>query len=72
VLLAGGGIQGGVVHGVSDRIGAYPTLDAVDPVDIHATMYHCMGLDPEAILQDHLRRPFSLCTGRVINPVVVS
>jgi hypothetical protein len=70
VLLAGGGIQGGVVHGASDRIGAYPTSDPVDPVDIHATMYHCMGLDPESILEDHLRRPFSLCAGRVIGPVV--
>jgi hypothetical protein len=66
VLLAGGGIRSGQVHGSSDRIGAYPSSEPVDPVDIHATLYHCLGLDPEQILYDHLRRPFPLCTGRVL------
>jgi hypothetical protein len=66
VLLAGGGIQGGRVHGVSDRIGAYPASDPVDPVDLHATMYHCMGLDPEQGMRDHLQRPYPLSTGRVL------
>src|SRR5262245_23733272 len=32
VLLAGGGVQGGRVVGASDRIGAYPTTEPVDPV----------------------------------------
>jgi hypothetical protein len=66
VLLAGGGIRGGRVLGSSDRIGAYPTADPVDPTDIHATMYHCMGLDPEQTMYDSLRRPFPLSTGRVL------
>jgi hypothetical protein len=70
VLLAGGGIKGGQVVGKSDRIGAYPSSDPVDPVDIHATIYHCMGLDPEQTIYDHLRRPFPICTGRVIAPLV--
>jgi hypothetical protein len=70
VLLAGGGIKGGQVHGSSDRIGAYPSADPVDPVDVHATVYHCMGLDPEQTTDDNLGRPFPLCTGRVIAPLV--
>ncbi len=70
VLLAGGGIRGGQVHGSSDRIGAYPASDPVDPVDLHATVYHCMGLDPEQLIYDNLGRPFPISTGRVIKPLV--
>jgi uncharacterized protein (DUF1501 family) len=70
VLLAGGGIQGGRVHGSSDKIGAYPASEPVDPVDIHATVYHCMGLDPEQTMTDPLGRPYPLGTGRVITPLV--
>jgi uncharacterized protein (DUF1501 family) len=70
VLLAGGGIQGGRVHGASDRIAAYPNADPVDPVDIHATLYHCMGLDPDQSMRDSLQRPYLLTTGRVIESIV--
>ncbi len=69
-LLAGSGIKGGQVHGASDRIAAYPASDPVDPVDIHATVYHCMGLNPELTIHDHLRRPYPICTGQVIGPLV--
>jgi hypothetical protein len=70
VLLAGGGIRGGQVVGKSDSIGAYPASSPIDPVDIHATIYHCMGLNPEQPIHDHLRRPFPISTGRVITPLV--
>jgi hypothetical protein len=66
VLLAGGGIKGGQVYGSSDRLGAYPASDPVDPVDIHATLYSAMGLDPEQTMSDNLQRPFPLSTGRVL------
>ncbi len=70
VLLAGGGIRGGQVYGSSDRIAAYPTTDPVDPVDIHATLYHCMGLNPEQAVYDHLHRPFPLSSGRVLTELL--
>jgi hypothetical protein len=66
VLLAGGGIRGGQVQGSSDRIGAYPVADPVDPVDLHATLYHCLGVDPDQVVHDHLGRPYPLSTGRVL------
>jgi hypothetical protein len=66
VLLAGGGIQGGVVIGASDRIGAYPSENPIDPVDVHATMYHCMGLDPAAVIHDRLGRPHPLSVGKPV------
>ncbi|MBI4602120.1 MAG: DUF1501 domain-containing protein [Planctomycetes bacterium] len=52
-LLALGGIRGGAVHGESDRHGAVPKSDPVDPVDIQATLYHCLGLDPGLVMYDH-------------------
>jgi hypothetical protein len=70
VLLAGGGIRGGQVYGSSDRFGAYPASNPVDPVDIHATIYYCMGLDPEQTMTDHLQRPFPLCTGRALGELL--
>jgi hypothetical protein len=69
-FLAGGGIRGGVVHGESDAHGAYPRSDPVDPVDIQATMYHCLGLDPGLVLYDHLRRPFPITEGKVIRALL--
>jgi hypothetical protein len=37
-ILAGGGIQGGQIHGSSDRIGAEPRDNPVTPADIAATI----------------------------------
>jgi uncharacterized protein (DUF1501 family) len=69
-LLAGGGIHGGLLLGSSDRIAAYPTSDPIDPTDIHATMFHCLGLDPYQTMIDNLQRPHPLSTGRVINALL--
>ncbi len=70
VLLSGGGIKPGQVIGASDKIAAYPVTDPIDPTDIHATMYHCLGLDPEQLMYDHLRRPYPICTGRVVEALI--
>jgi uncharacterized protein (DUF1501 family) len=45
VCLAGGGIRGGQVIGRSDPIGAEPAERPVNPAELVATMYHCLGLD---------------------------
>jgi len=43
--LAGGGIQGGLVHGATDDLG-YAAVDKVCTVhDMHATMLHLLGID---------------------------
>jgi hypothetical protein len=70
VLLAGGGVRGGRVYGASDRVGAYPASDPVDPADIHATLLHCLGLHPGQPMHDHLGRPFPLSTGRVLTALL--
>jgi hypothetical protein len=60
VLLAGGGIKAGHVHGASDRIGARPSRCPVTPADVVATVYACLGIDHEAELRDRLARPLPL------------
>jgi uncharacterized protein DUF1501 len=66
-LLAGGGIRGGQVLGASDRIGAFPISDPVDPTDIQATTYHCLGLSPHLKIYDDLDRPLEISTGKVLS-----
>ena len=47
VLLAGAGIQGGTVYGESDEQAAYVKDKPVSPADICATIYRCLGIDPD-------------------------
>lgn len=47
VILAGGGIRGGQVIGQSDSVGAYPKNQPVTPADVHASVFHAMGYDPQ-------------------------
>lgn len=65
-LLAGGGIRPGVVLGSSDAFAAYPRDHKVDPTDLHATLYHLLGLDPRTIVHDPLGRPQTICHGRIV------
>ena len=69
-VLAGGGIRGGHVFGTSDKHGAFPASDPVDPADIQATLYHLMGLDPDQTMYDQLNRPHAISTGKVIGPLL--
>jgi hypothetical protein len=63
VLLAGGGVTGGVVFGASDRMGAYPAADPVTPADLAATIYWRFGIDPATEIHDQTGRPFRLAEG---------
>jgi hypothetical protein len=49
-LLAGAGVRGGLVHGASDRTGAYVKDNPVSPEDFGATMLHALGIPPETRL----------------------
>jgi hypothetical protein len=66
VLLAGGGVRGGAVHGSSDKIGAYPASDPVTPGDLAATIFWRFGLDPATEIHDQGGRPHRLADGRPI------
>jgi hypothetical protein len=70
IVLAGAGINAGMVHGRSDRRAAYPVEGAVSPQDVVTTIYHCLGISLDTELTDALGRPFRLCQGKVIGSVL--
>ena len=70
IALAGGGIRGGMVYGSSDRKGAEPLSDAVRPCDYLATVFHCLGFDPDTIVHDVEGRPLPISRGRVISELL--
>jgi hypothetical protein len=63
VLLAGAGIRGGSVHGESDAQAAFIKDRPVSPADVCATIYHCLGIDPEMPITDRTGRPVPVAQG---------
>jgi hypothetical protein len=70
MVLAGAGINAGMVHGRSDRRAAVPVDGAVSPQDLVTTIYHCLGIAADTELTDGLGRPYRLCQGTVIESVL--
>jgi uncharacterized protein (DUF1501 family) len=70
--LAGGGVQGGAVHGVSDSQGAYPASGRVEPQDITATIFHCLGYRAGTEIHDQLGRPMVISKGEPIGEILRS
>ncbi len=68
-LFAGAGVRGGQVIGRSDKIGAYPITTPYSPDDVGATVYHVLGIDPDAEVRDRQDRPVRLNRGEVIRPL---
>jgi hypothetical protein len=59
-LMGGGGVKGGQIVGSTDRLGTQPLTRAVTPSNIHATIYHVLGIDPKLQLLDPSGRPVSV------------
>ncbi len=70
IALAGGGIKGGVVHGASDEIGAYPRSGRVTPEDLTATIMHCLGFTPDTEFFDVQGRSHVISRGQVIPSIL--
>lgn len=57
VFFAGGGVHGGNVIGATDKIGAYPAINAQKPENLAATIYHSLGIPATAAWHDEFNRP---------------
>ncbi len=57
VLAGGGGLKGGVVVGSTDVKGEAPKDRPLTPQDLHATIYHALGIDPTVQFLNHQGRP---------------
>jgi hypothetical protein len=61
--LAGAGIRGGTLYGESDAQAAYVKDRPVSTADVCATIYECLGIDPETAVQDRSGRPLPVAHG---------
>jgi len=53
MLMAGGGVKGGFVHGRTDEFGLYGVENRVHVHDFHATILHLLGFDHEKLTFRH-------------------
>ena len=71
VMLAGGGIKGGMIHGASDSTAAEPEDSPVSPADLATTMYQLMGIVADKELMAPGARPIEIVDGgNVIEPLL--
>ena len=56
VLLAGGGVRGGQVHGETNEFGAYVKDNPVTPADLSATVLNHLGIDHTQEYWDHFQQ----------------
>lgn len=72
VVMAGGGVKGGIAYGASDEFGAAAVTDKVHVHDLHATILRCMGLDHTKLTFRFNGRDFRLTdvAGNVIQPIL--
>ena len=71
-ILAGGGMNAGQVIGATDKLAGEATARPVHYQDVMATLYHNLGLNPNAVtVEDTTGRPQYLCdTGQPIRELV--
>lgn len=60
MLMAGGGIAGGVIHGASDPVGGEPARDGVPLEHLQYTVYHLLGIDADKELVAFGTRPIEI------------
>ncbi|MEM6979769.1 MAG: DUF1501 domain-containing protein, partial [Planctomycetota bacterium] len=70
--MAGGGVQGGVSHGVTDDFGMDIVEDGVHVHDLNATILHQLGIDHEKLTYRYQGREFRLTDveGHVVRSVL--
>ena len=64
-VIAGAGVKRGVVYGKSDKTGSAPIETPVHPIELVATIYHLVGIDPSTMVLNHLNQPRELVQAEV-------
>uniref|UniRef100_A0A7C4QWM3 DUF1501 domain-containing protein n=1 Tax=Schlesneria paludicola TaxID=360056 RepID=A0A7C4QWM3_9PLAN len=63
VVLAGGGIKGGMIYGSSNATASEPEEKPVGPADLFTTVYHCLGIVADKELMAPGDRPIEIVDG---------
>ena len=66
-VMAGAGARRGVVFGKSDKTASAPIENPVHPIQLVATIYHSVGLDPASIIYNHLNQPREMVQADVVD-----
>jgi hypothetical protein len=64
--VAGAGIKRGSIHGESDKTASAPVRNAVHPIELLATIYHAVGLNPQMTVYNHLKQPREMVKAEAI------
>jgi uncharacterized protein DUF1501 len=56
-------VKGGTIYGASDAQAAYVKDRPVSTADICATIYRCLGIDPDLMVPERTGRPVSINLG---------
>jgi len=72
VLLAGGGIKGGIAYGATDEFGFKAVEKPVHVHDLHATVLHLLGIDHTRLTYRYSSRDFRLTDvhGNVVHDIL--
>lgn len=72
IWLAGGGVKGGTIHGVTDELGSRAVVDPVTIHDLHATILHLLGIDHQKLTYRYDGRDFRLTdvSGEVVKRIL--
>ena len=72
MLLAGGGVRGGYVHGATDEFGFKAVENVVHVHDLHATILRLLGFDHEKFTYRYAGRDFRLTDvhGKVVQELI--
>lgn len=72
MVLAGGGIQGGIMYGETDELGFRVATDRVHVHDLQATILHQLGFDHERLTYRFQGRDYRLTDvhGEVVRPIL--
>ncbi len=72
IVMAGGGVKGGTVHGTTDEFGNAAVHDKVHVHDLHATVLHCLGFDHTRLTYRYNGRDFRLTdvSGNVVKGIL--
>jgi hypothetical protein len=69
IWMAGAGLKRGLVHGATDELGFHAVEDRHYVTDIHATLFHLLGLDPRR-LEIPGRKRLEIDFGEVIHGIL--
>ena len=69
-LIAGAGVKRGLVWGKSDQTASAPVDNPVHPIELLATIYHSVGMNPRRTVYNHLNQPREMVSADAVTGIL--